>query len=100
MSAGRAWVLRDLGERTATARAVRSAAGRRQGPGEDVLRNPAPRAAGLPGRLARTSGHAVARVLSDGAQAVTTQVTHAAHRVAKLTAVTHKSSVPAGRWHD
>ncbi len=99
MSAGRAWVLRDLGERAAAARAVRGTARSGPGPGDGVLRNPGPRATGLPGRLARTSGHAVARVLTDGAHAVATQVAHAAHRVARLVTVRHTGHVVVNRWH-
>ena len=95
MSVGKAWVVRDLGGRTEAARDVRKAV--RPGQHDDVLRNP--RAPALPGRLARQTGHAVARVLGAGAHTVTTSVTHAAHRVARLTVVTHKSSIPAGRWH-
>ena len=97
MSLGRAWAVRDLGERTKAAREVRKAVRPGQAPDDDVLRNPG--APALPGRLARKTGHAVARVLGAGAHTVTASVTHAAHRVAKLTAVTHKSHIPAGRWH-
>jgi hypothetical protein len=97
VSVGTAWAVRDLGERTKAAREARRAVRAGQGPREDVLRNPS--APALPGRLARKTGNAVARVLRAGALTVTTSVTHAAHRVAKLTVVTHKSSIPAGRWH-
>ena len=90
MSLGRAWAVRDLGERTKAAREVRKAVRPGQAPDDDVLRNPG--APALPGRLARKTGHAVARVLGAGAHTVTASVTHAAHRVAKLTAVTHRAT--------
>jgi hypothetical protein len=90
MSAARAWVVRDLGERTEAARAAR----------RDVLRNPGPRSGSLPGRLARASARVVTGGLAAAARTSATAVGHAAHRVVvKLSAANHTAAVASQRRH-
>lgn len=90
MSAARAWVVRDLGERTEAARAAR----------RDILRNPGPRSGSLPGRLARASGRVVAGGLAVAARTSATAVGHAGHRVlARLSATNGTAAVASQRPH-